>query len=218
MTLLVSALFDREIAVAMDTYAAGGDGTHYTKCWAPESGQFIVAGTGLFDVVGPWLAEVERMPASSTAADVVEMTPAYLAARRATLIAEHPDAARFHTTGFVYSFDADRRSPVRESFSSRDQFDANHYVKMGFGIFPEVTFPAAWKITGLANTDTDLMKIARHVAGECDRDTTAQVHIDGDLRVIRITPGGLDAVGTVGRIRAGLTATAEPQRLTVRPA
>jgi len=30
--LLVSALFDREIAVAMDTYAAGGDGTHYTKC------------------------------------------------------------------------------------------------------------------------------------------------------------------------------------------
>ena len=200
MTLLVSALFDREIAVAMDTYATGDDGTHYTKCRAPESGEFIVAGTGLFDVVGPWLADVEQMPASTTAADIVEMTPAYLAARYATLIAEHPDAARFHTTGFVYSFDPDRRSPVRESLSSRDNYCSKRYVKTGFGIFPEVTFPAAWQITGLANTDTDLMKIARHVAVECDRDTSAEVHIDGDLRVIRITPRGLNAAGTVGRI------------------
>lgn len=202
MTLLVSALFDREIAVAMDTYAAGGDGTHYTKCWAPKSGQFIVAGTGLFDVVGPWLAHVEQMPASTAAADIVEMTPAYLAGRHATLIAEHPDAARFHTTGFVYSFDADRRSPVRESFSSRNNFDSKRYARTGFGIFPEVTFPAAWHITGLANTGTDLMKIARHAAAECDRDTSTEVHIDGDLRVIRITPRGLQAAGTVGRIRA----------------
>lgn len=201
MTLLISALFDDEIAVAMDTYAAGGDGTHYTKCWAPDSGRFIVAGTGLFDVVGPWLADVERMPTSTTAADVVEMTPTYLAGRLAAMIAEHPDAARFHTTGFIYSFDADRRSPVRQSFSSRDDFALRRYARTGFGVFPEVTFPAIWRYTGLENSDADLMKIARHAAVECDHDTGAEVHIDGDLRVIRITPRGLIAAGAVGRIR-----------------
>ncbi len=140
------------------------------------------------------------------------MTPAYLASRHAMLIAEHPDAARFHTTGFVYSFDADRRSPVRESFSSRHNFGSERYARTGFGIFPEVAFPAAWHITGLANTDTDLMKIARHAAGECDRDTSTEVQIDGDLRVIRITPGGLHVAGN-GWPHPGLTAIPEPAAL-----
>lgn len=98
MTLLITALFGQEIAVAMDTYVTGGDGTHHAKCWAPESGEFIVAGTGLFDVVGPWLDAVQQMPDSTTSAEIVKTAPAHLSRRHATLIADHPEAARFHTT------------------------------------------------------------------------------------------------------------------------
>lgn len=202
MTLLISALFDQEIAVAMDTYASGGE-MHHAKCWAPESGKFIVAGTGLFDVVGPWLDAVRQMPASTTARDVIEIAPAHLARQHETLIAEQPEAALFHATGFVYYFDRDdRKTPMRESFSSRDSFSAKRNVRTGFQILPQTSLPTAWQTKGLKNTDTDLMKIAQHVATECDRDATTKMHIDGGLRVIRITPHGVKTSGIIGHIRA----------------
>lgn len=91
---------------------------------------------------------------------------------------------------------------MRESFLTRENFNTKRNVRTGFQVVPQVQFPPAWQTAGLTNTDTDWMKIAQYVAVECDRDTTTEVHIEGELRVIRITPRGLKAAGTVGSIRA----------------
>ncbi|KXO98021.1 hypothetical protein [Tsukamurella pseudospumae] len=198
MTLLISMLARDEIAVVMDTFGMGGEpGRHYTKCWAPDSGRFIVAGTGLADVVSPWLDQVAAMPAASEPHDVAEMTLDFLAMRSADLPAE---AEGHHSTAYIYSFSTDRHSPLRQSFSSRDSFERREKVTEGFWIAPQVPIPLQLVHDGLEGTDQHLLALAQYVALECDRGES-EVHIAGEARVIRINPRGLMQLGTIGRIR-----------------
>lgn len=203
MTLLISMLLDGEIAVGMDTFGMGSadEDQHFAKCWAPDSGEFVVAGTGLADVVAPWLDEVSRLPHQASVEDVAVMTPGFLSAHRDRFVSTYPDAAQHHTTGYIYSFATDGRSPVRQSFSSRHSFNEQRQVKPGIWILPEVTLPAAWLAMGMGSSNGDFMRIARHVASECDRDVESSVRVDGDLRVVRINPRGSVSRATIGRIR-----------------
>lgn len=204
MTLMISCLEDGKIAVAMDTHAMGGlVDDPQSKFWVHPSGAYVLAGTGLADVVEPWIRSAAKSP-SPSASDVLASAGPTLMERWRTVTSGLDQAHRvsgtgLHTTGYVFSF-ADR-SPLRTSFSSRDGFEAKRYERQGLSWFPLTPVPPPSVLAGIDDSDGGLMRLARHVATECDRDASGEVRIDGELRVVRIAPDGLIDGRSLGRIR-----------------
>lgn len=203
MTLLISCLNVDEIAVAMDTHAMGAAvDVPQLKFWAHPSGAYIVAGTGLADVVEPWLRSVAEAAADS-AEVVIAGAPPTLRERwqevTYDLAKQQTSTMALHTTGYVYFFNG--RAPMRQSFSSRHGFAAREYTKCGMSWVPETPMPPQSIIGKIDDSAGGMMLLARHVTSECDRDPSSKVHIDGELYVARLTPDGLVEHRSLGQIR-----------------
>lgn len=201
---MISCLNDGEIAVAMDTHAMGGlVDIPQSKFWVHPSGAYLLAGTGLADVVEPWIRSVAESP-SLLAGHVLARAAATLIERWRTVTsgldqAQTASGVGLQATGYVFSFAG--RSPLRTSFSSRDGFKAKRYERQGLSWFPLTPIPPPPVLAGIDDSDGGLMRLARHVATECDRDASCEVRIDGELRVVRIAPRGVIDGRSLGRIR-----------------
>lgn len=215
MTLMISCLNDGEIAVAMDTHAMGGlVDDPQSKFWVHPQGAYVVAGTGLADVAEPWIRSVaESSPPS--ASDVLASAGTTLMERWQTVTSgldqvQRASGTGLHTTGYVFSFAG--RSPLRTSFSSRDGFEAKRYERQGLSWVPGTPIPPPSVLAGIDDSDGGLMRLARHVATECDRDESCEVRIDGELWVVRIAPDGVIDGRSLGRIRSGDVVDRDRQR------
>lgn len=198
MTLLISYLADDEIAVVMDTFAAGAPvGAHFTKCWAPAGGKFIVAGTGTASVVEPWLAAIAAGPDRPVAAVIAE-AEAMLPRLWREVGERHGEGQLGPTTAWTYFFDLYGRA-TRISVSSRTGFARETETRAGTLILPEVPVGG---FTSFDGSDAEFLRLARHVANHCtdQPERVGNVAVGGYARMIRLPRIGAAVTQTLGHL------------------
>lgn len=156
-------------------------------------------------MVEPWLRSVAESPPAS-ASNILATAGSTLKERWHTITSsldQEQKASVFglHTTGYVFSFID--HTPLRTSFSSRTNFAAKRYQRQGISWVPLTQTPPPSVLAEIDDSDGGLMRLARHVATECDRNPSTAMHIDGELCVVRFAPHGVIDCGPLGRIRPG---------------
>ncbi|WP_280501196.1 hypothetical protein [Nocardia farcinica] len=198
MTLLISYLTDDEITVVMDTFAAGAPiGAHFTKCWAPAGGKFIVAGTGTANVVEPWLAAIAAGPHRSVAAVIAE-AESMLPKLWREVGEQHGQDQLGPTTAWTYFFNPYGRA-TRISVSSRTNFTRKTETRAGTLILPEVP---VGRFTSFDGSDAEFLRLARHVAHYCTEqpEHVGNVAVGGQARMIRLPRIGAAVTRPLGRL------------------
>ncbi|MEV0688520.1 hypothetical protein AB0I35_32170 [Nocardia sp. NPDC050378] len=196
MTLLISHLTDDEIAVVVDTFAAGAPaGAHYTKCWAPAGGKFIVAGTGTADVVEPWLAAIATGPDRSVSAVIAE-AESMLPQLWREVGEQHGKDQLGPTTAWTYFFNPYGRA-TRISVSSRTNFARETETRAGTLIHPEVPVDGFESFDG---SDAEFLLLARHVAHYCTEqpERVGNVAVGGHAMMIRLPRIGAAVTRALG--------------------
>ncbi|MEU4808067.1 hypothetical protein AB0H20_02590 [Nocardia fluminea] len=197
MTLLISDLTDDEITVVMDTFAAGAPvGAHYTKCWAPAGGKFIVAGTGTAPVVEPWLAAIAAGPGRSVAAVIAE-AESMLPQLWREVGEQHGEDQLGPTTAWTYFFDHGRATRI--SVSSRTGFARETETRTGTLILPAVPVGQFMSFDG---SDAAFLRLARHVAHYCTEqpERVGNVAVGGQAMMIRLPRIGAAVTRPLGQL------------------
>ncbi|MGW5574175.1 hypothetical protein ACWEVD_23525 [Nocardia thailandica] len=196
MTLLISMLADDEITVVMDTFAAGAPvGTHDTKFWAPASGTFIAAGTGIAQVVQPWLAAIAAGPDRSPD-QVIDEAETMLPQLWHEAGEQHGADQLGPTTAWTYFFDSAGRA-TRVSVSSRSNFARETETRHGTMIRPEVPVGGFGSFDG---SDAALLRLARYVARYCTEQPEHGVAVGGRAMMIRLSRFGAAVTRTLGHL------------------
>ena len=197
VTLLISYLTDDEITVVMDTFAVGAPvGAHYTKCWAPAGGTFIIAGTGTADVVEPGLAAIAAGPERSVAAVIAE-AESMLPQLWREVGEQHGEVQLCATTAWTYFFDRGRATRI--SVSSRTGFARESETWAGTRILPDVPVGRFGSFDG---SDAEFLRLARHVAHFCTEhpERVGNVAVGGQVMMIRLPRIGVAVTRTLGQL------------------
>ncbi|TDP28400.1 hypothetical protein DFR75_11713 [Nocardia ignorata] len=198
VTLLISMFTHDEITVVMDTFATNSPlGAHSTKWRAPAGAKFIVAGTGLADIVEPWLAAITADPNRSVAAVIAEAER--ILPKRWRRLAEQVGQEQLApTTAWTYFFDSTGRA-TRVSVSSRSNFACETMTQQGTLIRPEVPVGQFRSFDG---SDAEFLRLARHVARYCTEqpELVDDVAVGGEAVMIRLPASGAAVTRRLGRL------------------
>ncbi|WP_182261758.1 hypothetical protein [Rhodococcus sp. UFZ-B548] len=198
MTLLMYHLKRHTITVVTDTLAssAGGPDLTATKYRVPEHGRFIIAGTGLEDVIAPWL-DMVAASGLKTVDEVVQFSERLLP-ERWTAVMDGIDDDPGHTTAFVFGFRNGKSTRVQ--LSSRDGFLPDRKRPPRIAIRPPPPMSVLETLTPYEDgTDDDLLAIARAVAAHT-REHPDDVRIGGDAIAAQITSRGRRTIKKLGTL------------------
>ncbi len=200
MTLHISLLSTNEIVVVMDSLGTSTDvRSHFQKCWAPSGGRFILAGTGVMEVVNPWLRAAASAPTRSVD-QILEVTGPTLSARWLELAEQHGLEALAPTTAWLYYFDRSGNA-TRAGVSSRDNFEVRSDTSNGLRVSPMVPdLPLDLKQFG--NTDPEYLTLAQHILANVRRSATGTtpVEIGGRVSILRLPRVGVVTFGNLGML------------------
>lgn len=198
MTLLISMLDDDEIAVVMGTFGTNAPhGAHFTKCWSPPGGKFIVAGTGTAQIVAPWLAAIADNPDRSVSVVIAE-AERMLPELWRHLSSEVGEDQLRPTTAWMYYFDPYSRAN-RIEVSSRSNFTRQSETRTGTLVIPQVP---VGQFSNFGGTDPEFLRMARHVADYCSKQPAQvdNVAVRGQAVIIRLPMRGGAVTNRLGHL------------------
>ncbi|MEU4710850.1 hypothetical protein AB0G00_30925 [Nocardia salmonicida] len=171
---------------------------HFTKCWAPAGGKFIVAGTGTGTaaVVEPWLRAVSADPDRPVVAVIAE-AESMLAQLWRQLSEQVGEDLLGPTTAWTYFFDHGRATRI--SVSSRTGFARETKTRTGTLILPAVPVGQFMSFDG---SDAAFLGLARHVAQYCTEqpERVSNVAVGGQAMMIRLPRIGAAVTRPLGQL------------------